>query len=109
MPSIVGGLDVHRKQITFDYLDTVTGEASRGRVTPADREHLRIWLGRRFPRPEEVALAVEGCTGWRYVIEELQRAGIEAHLAGRRTPRRPAGARSTPRPTRPTRGCSGTC
>ena len=25
MPSIVGGLDIHRKQITFDYLDTVTG------------------------------------------------------------------------------------
>jgi len=23
---IVGGLDIHRKQITFDYLDTVTGE-----------------------------------------------------------------------------------
>jgi transposase len=81
MPSIVGGLDVHRKQITFDYLDTITGEVSRGRVAPADREHFRIWLARRFPRPEEVALAVEGCTGWRYVVEELQRAGIEAHLA----------------------------
>ncbi len=24
---------------------------------------------------------MEGCTGWRYVVEELQRAGIEAHLA----------------------------
>ena len=24
MPT-VGGLDIHRKQITFDYLDTVTG------------------------------------------------------------------------------------
>jgi transposase len=81
MPSIIGGLDVHRKQITFDYLDTVTGEVSRGRVAPADREHFRIWLARRFPRPQEVALAVEGCTGWRYVVEELQRAGIEAHLA----------------------------
>ena len=23
---IVGGLDIHRKQLTFDYLDTVTGE-----------------------------------------------------------------------------------
>ena len=81
MPSIVGGLDVHRKQITFDYLDTVTGEVSCGRVVPADREHFGIWLARRFSRPEEVALAVEGCTGWRYVVEELQRAGIEAHLA----------------------------
>jgi transposase len=81
MPSIVGGLDVHRKQITSGYLDTVTGEVSRGRVAPADREHFRIWLARRFPRPQEVALAVEGCTGWRYVVEELQRAGVEAHLA----------------------------
>ena len=25
--------------------------------------------------------AVEGCTGWRYVVEELRRAGITAHLA----------------------------
>ena len=31
MPSIVGGLDIHRKQLTFDYLDMVTGEVSAGR------------------------------------------------------------------------------
>ncbi len=29
---IVGGLDIHRKQLTFDYLDTVTGEVRRGQV-----------------------------------------------------------------------------
>jgi transposase len=28
-----------------------------------------------------VALAVEGCTGWRYVVEEIEAAGFEAHLA----------------------------
>ena len=28
-----------------------------------------------------VAFAVEGCTGWRYVAEELALAGIAAHLA----------------------------
>jgi transposase len=28
-----------------------------------------------------VALAVEGCTGWRYVVEEITAAGFEAHLA----------------------------
>ena len=28
-----------------------------------------------------VAMAVEGCTGWRYVVEEIARAGYEAHLA----------------------------
>ena len=25
---IVGGLDIHRKQITFDYLDTATGQVA---------------------------------------------------------------------------------
>ena len=36
--SIVGGLDIHRKQLTFDYLDTATGEARCGQVRPADGE-----------------------------------------------------------------------
>jgi transposase len=43
---IVGRLDIHRKQITSGYLDTVTGEVRRGRITPADREDLRAWLAR---------------------------------------------------------------
>jgi hypothetical protein len=43
---IVGGLDIHQKQITFDYLDTVTGQVQRGQISPADREHLRAWLAR---------------------------------------------------------------
>jgi len=77
---IVGGLDIHRKQITFDYLDTVTGEVRRGQISPADRVHLRAWLA-RFAGREDVAFAVEGCTGWRYVAEELAAAGITAHVA----------------------------
>ena len=77
---IVGGLDIHRKQITFDYLDTVTGQVRRGQISPADREHLRAWLA-RFAGREDVAFAVEGCTGWRYVAEELAAAGVAAHLA----------------------------
>jgi transposase len=28
-----------------------------------------------------VAIAVEGCTGWRHVVEEIEAAGFEAHLA----------------------------
>ena len=80
MPSIIGGLDIHRKQVTFDYLDTVTGEVRCGQVAPADRAHLRAWLA-RFENPAGVAFAAEACTGWRYVTEELQRAGMEAHLA----------------------------
>jgi len=76
---IVGGLDIHRKQITFDYLDTVTGEVRRGQIVPADRAHLRAWLA-RFAGRDEVAFAVEGCTGWRYVAEELAAAGVAAHV-----------------------------
>ena len=75
---IVGGLDIHRKQITFDYLYIVTGEARPDR--PGRPVHLRAWLA-RFAGHDDVAFAVEGCAGWRYVAEELAAAGIAAHLA----------------------------
>jgi transposase len=78
--SIVGAFDVHRRQLTFDFLDTVTGEVKRGRVVPADREHLRAWLA-RFAGQDDAHFALEGCTGWRYVVEELLAAGIIPHLA----------------------------
>jgi transposase len=74
-------LDVHRKQITFDYVDTETGRLERGQVRPADRAHLAVWLRKRFAAGERVEFAVEACTGWRYVVEELQQAGCVAHLA----------------------------
>ena len=77
---IVGGLDIHRKQLTFDYLDTGTGEVKRGQIAPADRAHLRSWLA-RFAGRDDVAFALEGCTGWRYVAEELAGAGVAAHVA----------------------------
>jgi hypothetical protein len=75
------GLDIHRKQITFDCVDTDTGELERGRIAPADRAHLADWLAREVAGRAEVHLAFEGCTGWRYVAEELARAGVSAHLA----------------------------
>jgi transposase len=78
--AIVGGLDLHRGQLTFDYLDQDTGEVATGRIVPADRLQLRAWL-ERFGGSQQVAFALEGCTGWRYVVEELQAAGIAAHLA----------------------------
>jgi transposase len=59
--------------------DTVTGEVKRGQIAPADRAHLRAWLA-RFADRDDVAFAVEGCAGWRYVSEELAAAGIAAHL-----------------------------
>ncbi len=78
--SIVGAFDVHRRQLTFEYLDTSSGELKRGRVVPADRQHLRAWLA-RFAGQDGVHFALEGCTGWRYVLEELAAAGITPHLA----------------------------
>jgi transposase len=80
---IVGGFDLHREQITFDYMELETSEVHRGKIQPADRENLRSWLegfAERFPG-QEAAIAVEATTGWRYVVEELRRAGIEPHLA----------------------------
>ncbi len=79
--AIVGGFDIHRKQITFDYLDTVTGQVRRGRIEPACGAGLRSWLEQRFAGRDDVTFAVEGCTGWLFVVQELQRAGITALLA----------------------------
>src|SRR5262245_50415100 len=62
--AIVGAFDVHRAQLTYDYVSTETGEVRRGQVKPADREHLRRWLA-RFEGEQEVVFAVEACTGWR--------------------------------------------
>jgi hypothetical protein len=77
--AIVGGLDIHRRQITFDILDTATGETRRGQLSPATRLELRAWLEQFHPQPGGFAL--EATTGWRFVAEELERAGFRAHLA----------------------------
>src|SRR5438876_5092416 len=78
--AIVGGFDVHRAQITFDYIDTDSGQVTAGQIRPATRPALRNWL-QRFDGRDDVAFAVEGCTGWRFVVEELTRARVEPHLA----------------------------
>ena len=69
--TIVMGLDQHRAQITAEWLDTETGEVSRARVTPADRAGVRRFLARFAGQQLEVAL--EATTGWRFVVEELAR------------------------------------
>ena len=89
--TMVGGFDVHRKQITFDYVDTDTGLVRCGEIRPATRTTLRRWLGEHCP-DGDAEMAVEGCTGWRYVVEELAAAGGTAHLAD---PAETAAARGT--------------
>src|SRR4029450_10566967 len=96
--SIIGGLDVPRAQITFDWIDRDSGETHRGRIAPATRAALCGWLG-ELPGGQG-AFAVEGCTGWGVwgggggcaveggsggclVVEELQAAGSLAHWAER--------------------------
>ena len=76
--AIVAGFDVHRAQITFDALDTESGEVSRGRIdaTPAA---VARWV-ERFDRGE-IDVAVEACTGWLFVCDALVAAGAVAHLA----------------------------
>ena len=92
--TMVGGFDVHRKQITFDYVDG-DGLVRWGEIRPATRKSLRGWLGEHCPAGD-AELALEGCTGWRYVVEELAAAGVVAHLgdpaeiAGRRGPKKRA-------------------
>ena len=76
--TIVMGLDQHRAQITTEWIDTETGEIGRARVTPAHREGVRRFLG-RFAG-EELEVALEATTGWRFVVEELRRVGAGVHL-----------------------------
>src|SRR6266498_2260178 len=76
---IVVALDVHRKQITYKALDRDTGELRRGRIAPAARVDVRAWLTQYAGCEAEFAL--EGTTGWRFVVEEIERAGHTAHLA----------------------------
>ncbi len=46
---IVGGLGIHRKQITFGYLDTVAGEVRRGQIALSPhtvRDHTKAIYGK---------------------------------------------------------------
>ncbi len=58
---MVCGLDLHRRQITFEALEVDSGEVWKGRIWQPDRERFRRWLrvevaGRAKGAP--VALAV---------------------------------------------------
>jgi len=76
---IIGAFDVHRKQITFKWLNTDTGEVKRGRITPGVRETVREFL---LPfKGLDGHFAFEATTGWRFIAEEIAGAGLTAHLA----------------------------
>jgi hypothetical protein len=101
------GLDQHRAQITAEWLDSETGEVKRGRVSPADRAGVRRFLEQFGGQELEVAL--EATTGWRFVVEELRRVDALVHLAEpaetaglkgpkKRAKRRPRGGAASPGP-----------
>src|SRR6266545_4440834 len=48
-----------------------------------DRSRSMCWtpFRGRFAGQDEVSFAVEGCTGWRFIVEELEGAGFGAHVA----------------------------
>src|SRR5437773_11409110 len=77
---IVCALDVHRRQITYLTVEVDSGEVSRGRISPATRQSVCAWLA-QFDGVDEVHFALEGTTGWRFVVEAIERAGHRAHLA----------------------------
>jgi hypothetical protein len=65
--SIVMGFDQYRERITWDVLDSSTGELTRGRIRPADRETFRHFL-LRF-EGVHVEAALKATTGWRFMLE----------------------------------------
>jgi hypothetical protein len=77
--AIAGAFDIHRRQITFDFADTETGQVQRGRIAPATRVVLRDWLG-QFGR-DDVTFTIEAAPGGGSWSKELQAAGITALLA----------------------------
>ena len=78
MSIVDAGFDIHRAQITFDALDTDTGEVLTGRIASTP-EAVAEWVG-RFPG-REVHVALEACTGWYFVARALEQAGAVPHLA----------------------------
>ena len=75
--TMVGGFDVHRKQITFDYVDDDGLVRWLRSVRPPGRHCGVGWASIARGDGE---FALEGCTGWRYVGEELAAAGVGVHL-----------------------------
>jgi transposase len=76
--TIVAGLDIHRAQITYDALNTDTGEVKRGRIaaTPTAVTQWAQGFG-----DADLHVAIEACTGWLFVAEALVAAEATPYLA----------------------------
>jgi Transposase len=82
--AIIAGFDVYLGQITFDCVDSQTGEVTRGRIA-SEPAAVQDWVGQCGGR--EVHVAMQACTGWRFVARAVQRAGGTPHLAETVEPR----------------------
>jgi hypothetical protein len=100
----VVALDVHRRQISYKTLGRGSGEVTGGPIAPATRGAVREWLERFAGCDGEFAL--EGTSGWRFVVEEIERA-VSGRICPTR-PRRPASGAASGgrRPITPTATCS---
>ncbi len=105
--AIVMGLDQHRAQIAAEWIDTDTGEIGRARIAPALRGDVRRFL-RRFPG-QQLEVALEATTGWRFVAEELRAVGADVHLAEPAETAARRGNKKAPRPTAPTLATCASC
>ena len=84
--TMVCGLDLHRRQITFDALEVETGEVWRGRIWRPDRQRFRRWLREDVAERghgEAVALAVVHRVALRRRGDRRRRPGSASGRAGR--------------------------
>ena len=77
--TMVGGLDVHRQQITFDYVDD-DGLVRWGQIRPATRTTLRVLAGRALPGWGWRSSRWRAAPGGGMSVEELAAAGVGVHL-----------------------------
>jgi hypothetical protein len=104
--AIVGGLDIHHRQITFDYLDTMTGETCRGQLSPASRLEVHAWHSSRASRP---GLRWRPRPAGGRSSRSSPARGSTRTWPSRPTPARCVAPSGAPRPTAPMPGICGSC
>ena len=78
--TIVMGLDQHRAQITAEWIDTVDRRDVAG-AGGAGGPRAGVRGSCSASAAQELEVALEATTGWRFVVEELRAVGGRAHLA----------------------------